>query len=101
MTRTCYIGHTTATLKDWIKQQSSFESHHKDAHQESISEAMILPNISILVKSSDKINLSLSEALLIQHTKEIINIQIDDVNRTLTLFKNIMHIYKNKLYVMY
>ena len=47
---------------------------------------MSLPNISILGRASDKIDLILLEALLIKEFKPIINIQTDDFNRTLKLF---------------
>ena len=46
---------------------------------------MILPNISILARASDKIDLLLLDALLTKEYKPIINIQTDDFNRTLTI----------------
>ena len=47
---------------------------------------MILPNISILARASDKIDLILLETLLITEFKPIINIQTNDFNRILKLF---------------
>ena len=47
---------------------------------------MILPDISILARTSNKIGLILLEALLIKQHKSIINIQTDDFNRTLNIF---------------
>ena len=47
---------------------------------------MILPDISILSKTSNKIDLILLEALLIKQHKPIINIQTDGFNRTLSIF---------------
>ena len=62
------------------------KKHHRETHFENITGSMILPDISILAKTSDKINLILLEALLIKQHKPIINIQTDDFNRTLTIF---------------
>ena len=47
---------------------------------------MILPNISILARASDTIDLILLEALLIKEFKPIINIQTNDFNQTFKLF---------------
>ena len=44
--------------------------------------SMILPNISILARASNKIDLILLEALLIKVFKPIIIIQTDDFNKT-------------------
>ena len=85
-TQTCYIGHTTTTVKERIKQHSSIKRHHRETHKENITGSMILPNISILAKAPDKIDLILLEALLIKQHKPIINIQTDDFNRTLNIF---------------
>ena len=45
---------------------------------------MILPDILILAKTSNKIDLIILEAVLIKQHKPIINVQTDDFNRTLT-----------------
>ena len=81
-----YIGHTTTTVKERIKQHSSIKRHHKETHLENITGSMILPDISILAKTSNKIDLIILEALLIKQHKPIINIQTDDFNRTLNIF---------------
>ena len=47
-----------------IKQHSSIKQHF--TYKENITGSMILPNISILARDSDKINLILLEALLIK-----------------------------------
>ena len=69
-----YIGHTTTTVKERIKQHSSVKRHHKETHLENITGSMILPDISILARTSNKIDLILLEALLIKQHKPIINI---------------------------
>ena len=63
-----------------IKQHSSIKLHFAETHEENMAGFMILPNISILERASDKIYLSLLEALLIKQQKPIINIQTDDFN---------------------
>ena len=53
---TCYIGHTTITVKERIKQHSSIKRHFTDTHKENIMGSVILPNISfqqvLLIKST-------------------------------------------------
>ena len=63
-TQTCYIGHTTTSVKERIKQHSSIKRHHRETHFENITGSIIL-DISILAKTSNKIDLILLEALLI------------------------------------
>ena len=71
------IGHTTTTVKERIKQHSSIKRYFTETHKENITGSMILPNISILARASDKIYLILLIALLIKEFKPIINIQTD------------------------
>ena len=81
-----YIGHTTTTVKERIKQHSSIKRHHRETHLENITGSRILPDISILAKTSNKIDLIILEALLIKQYKPVINIQTDNFNRTLNIF---------------
>ena len=55
-TLTCYIVRTTTTVKERIKQHTSMKQHFSETHKENITESMILPNISILTRASDKID---------------------------------------------
>ena len=86
MTQTCYIRHTTTTVKERIKQYSSMKKHHRETNFVNITGSMILPDISILARASNKIDLIILETLLIKQHKPIINIQTDDFNRTLNIF---------------
>ena len=86
MTQTCYIRHTTTTVKEIIKQHSSMKKHHRETCFVNITGSMILPDISILAKASNKIDIILLDTLLIKQHKPIINIQTDDFNRTLNIF---------------
>ena len=85
-TQTCCIGHKTTTVKERIKQHTLIKRHHRETHLENIRGSMILPDISILARTSNKIDLIILEALLIKQHKPIINIQTDDFNRTLNIF---------------
>ena len=46
---TCYIGHTTTTVQERIKQHSSVKRHFTEPHKEIITGSMILPNIHRVV----------------------------------------------------
>ena len=41
--QTCYIGHTTTTIKERTKQHSSIKKHYKERHNCSITGSQILP----------------------------------------------------------
>ena len=82
-TQTSYIGHTTTTGKERIKY-SLIKRHRRETHLENIMGSMILTDISILARTSNKIDLIM--ALLIKQHKPIINIQTDNFNRTLNIF---------------
>ena len=70
VTHTCFISHTN-TVKERIKQHSSIKRHFTEIHKENITGSMILLNISVLARASDKIDLLLLEALLIKEPKPI------------------------------
>ena len=59
---------------------------NRETHLENIPGSMILPDISILARTSNKIDLIILQALLIKEHKPIINIQTDDFNTTLNIF---------------
>ena len=82
-----YIGHTTTTVKERVKQHTSIKRHHKEKHGENITGSQIIPKIKILAKLNNKTDLCIMEALLIKQEKPIINIQTDDFNRTLKIFQ--------------
>lgn len=83
---TYYIGHTTTTIKERIKQHTSIKKHHRDHHNCNITGSQILPNVSVLAKLNNKVDLVIMEALLIKQEQPLINIQTDDFNRTLKIF---------------
>lgn len=82
----CYIGHTTTTVKERMKQHSSIKRHHKEVHQTNITGTKMLENVTVMTKLHNKRDLIIMEALLIKQHKPIINIQTDDFNRTLKVF---------------
>ena len=84
--KTCYIGHTTTTIKERTKQHSSIKKHYKETHNCNITCSQILPNIKILAKLSGKADLMILEALLIKQQCPMINIQAEDFNRVLKIF---------------
>ena len=84
--QTCYIGHTTTTIKERTKQHSSIKKHYKETHNCNITGSQILPNIKILAKLSGKADLIILEALLIKPQRPMINIQTEDFNRVLKIF---------------
>ena len=81
-----YIGHTTTTITERMKQHTSIKKHHKETHQQNITGAQMIQNVSILSKPSDKQDLIIMEALLIKQQKTLINIQANYFNRTLKIF---------------
>ena len=64
-----YIGHTTTTITERMKQHTSIKKHHKEAHQQNTTGAQMIPNVSILSKLPDKQDLIIMEALLIKQQK--------------------------------
>jgi hypothetical protein len=82
----CYVGYTTTTIKERMKQHASIKKHHKDLHCSNITGSQILPNVTVLSKSNCKVDLLVMEALFIRQEKPIINIQTNDFNRTLNIF---------------
>ena len=56
-TQTYDIGHTTTTVKERIKQHSTIKRQNRETHLENITGSMILPDISILARTSNKFDL--------------------------------------------
>ena len=83
--QTCYIGHTTTTIKERTKH-SSIKKHYKETHNCNITGSQILPNIKILDKLSGEADLMILEALLIKQQRPMINMQAEDFNRVLKIF---------------
>ena len=84
--QTCYIGHTTAIIKERTKQHSSINETYKETYNCNITGLQILPNIKILAKLSGKADLMILEALLIKQQRLMINIQAEHFNRVLKIF---------------
>ena len=83
-----YIGHTTTTISERMKQHTSIKKHYKETHQMNITGSKMIPNITILSRLSNKQDLIIKEALLIKQQKPAINIQANDFNRTLKIFQH-------------
>jgi hypothetical protein len=81
-----YIGHTTTTIKERMKQHSSIKKHYKETHNRNITGSEMAQNVSILAKLNSKQELQILEALLIKQHRPFINIQTDDFNNTLKIF---------------
>lgn len=82
-----YIGHTTTTLKDRLKQHTSIKRHYREEHNINITGSQMINNTNTLIQLHNKQDLIIMEALLIKQHKPIINIQTEDFNRTLKIFK--------------
>ena len=82
----CYIGYTTTTIKERMKQHASIKKHHRIVHNRNITGSQITPNVSTLATMHDRRDLTVLEALLIRQNNPIINIQTGDFNRTLKIF---------------
>ena len=85
--QSCYIGYTTTTVKERFKQHASIKKHFRTVHNRNITGSEMIKNVSILAHVNNKIDLILTEALLIKEHGPVINIQTDDFNRTLKIFK--------------
>ena len=83
---TCYIGHTTVTIKERFKQHASVKQHFQLIHKSNITGSQMLPNVNIINRSNNKNDLKILEALLIKEHNPVINRQVDDFNRTLKIF---------------
>ena len=85
-TQTCYIGHTTSTIKDRFKQHTSIKRHFRETHDRNITGSQMLPDVKILATNNNKIELPIQEAIMIKEIKPSINVQCGDFNRTLKIF---------------
>ena len=65
-----YIGHTTTTITERMKQHTSIKKHHKETHQQNITGAQMTPKVSILSKLPDKQDLIIMGAPLIKQQKK-------------------------------
>ena len=83
----CYIGHTTTTIKERFKQHSSIKKHFRISHNRNITGSEMSKNVTIIDSANTKQDLAIIEALHIKEQKPVINIQADDFNRTLKIFK--------------
>ena len=81
-----YIGHTTTTLKERMKQHASIKKHHPEVHNQNITSSTMLAHTSVIAKFNNKQDLTIAEALYIIQEKPIINTQTDDFHRTLNIF---------------
>ena len=82
----CYIGYTTTTLKDRMKQHASIKKHYREKHNQNITGSQMLQNTTVIARYQNKQDLIIAEALYIKEERPIINTQTDDFNRTLTIF---------------
>ena len=83
----CYIGHTTVTLKERFKQHASVKKHFQSTHGRNITGSEMLKNVKVITKAHCKQDLVITEALLIKEHRPLINIQAEDFNKTLKIFK--------------
>jgi hypothetical protein len=83
----CYIGHTTTTIKERMKQHASIKKHYKEEHNCNITGSQMLPHASVIVKLHNKQDLVIMEALIIKQESPIINTQCSDFNKTLKIFQ--------------
>jgi len=85
--QTKYIGHTTTTIKERFKQHTAIKKHYQQVHGTNITGSQMQTNVTILATEHNKQDLAILEALLIQQRRPLINIQTDDFNNTLKIFK--------------
>jgi len=83
----CYIGHTTTTIRERMKQHASIKKHYKEEHNCNITGSQMLPNTGVITKLNNKQDLVIMETLLIKQESPIINTQCNDFNRTLKIFQ--------------
>ena len=87
-----YIGHTTQTLQNRVKQHryssSNICKHLKnDHHLNNIPSALeLLPQFSILYTSAERIKIKIAEAILIKSQRPFINVKYDNSLNLLNLF---------------
>ena len=82
-----YIGHTTTTIKERFKQHTAIKKHYREVHNSNITGSEMQRNITILATDHNKQDLAILEALFIKQHRPIINIQTEDFNNTLKIFK--------------
>ena len=83
----CYIGHTTTTIKERFKQHAAIKKHYRLTHNRNITGSQMISNVTIIDSAHSKQDLSIIEALHIKEQKPNINIQAEDFNKTLRVFK--------------
>ena len=57
-----------------------------ETHHLNMTGSQMIPNVTVLAKMSDKMDVAIMEALLIKEHKPVINIQTSDFNRILKVF---------------
>ena len=77
-TKTSYIGRTTTTIKERMKQHTGIKFHHNTVHKRNITGKQMLENVTVLARSNNKTDLAILEALLIKQHNPVINKQVKD-----------------------
>ena len=62
-----YIGHTTTTITEPMKQHILTKNHHMETHHQNITSSQIIPTVAILAKMSDKMDLATQSGGLCSH----------------------------------
>ena len=89
---TKYIGFTQSTLSKRLTyhgQNGSIYSHFEDEHKSKVTREQLTENTNIISKSTDRLRLSIKEALLILDSKPEINKQYNN-------FTNILKLHNSK-----
>ena len=85
-----YIGYTTTSVKQRMTthaQNGAIKNHNLNEHTSRISANDIINQIKILFSATDKIDLQITEALLIKKHNPPLNKQSDTFTRTLQVFQ--------------
>ena len=65
-TKTPYIGRTTTTIKERMKQHMGIKFHHNTIHKPNITGKRMLENVTALARSNNRTDLGILEAFLIK-----------------------------------
>lgn len=86
-----YVGHTRTSLRKRINAHSykgSIFNHYEEVHNEKPDKKTLYEQTSIIEKENDYQKLTVKEALIIHEKSPKINVQWDNFQATLRLYKN-------------
>ena len=84
--KTSYIGRTTTTIKERMKQHTGIKFHHNTVHKRNVTGKQMIEKVTVLARSNSKTDLAILDALLIKKHNSVITKQVKDFSHTLKYF---------------